>query len=151
MTVPDSTARWYSVDAIGMATLCRDQQDAIQTAADNSIQWPNLAPHRAMQLCDAGALHAMSAALEMAIAFKEGGRAMARAALAGVSAGGWVAVTACPDGDVWLALSCGHVVMGWKQGDLLDWEAMCDHDCCHDAHAVKAQPVATPTHPDLIS
>lgn len=75
----------------------------------------------------------------------------ARAALTAAKAGGWQDVKDCPDGDAWFALSCGHVVMGWKQGDLLDWESMCDHDCCHDAHAVKAQPVATPTHPDLIS
>ena len=42
--------RWYSVDALGMATLCRDEADAIKTAADNSIMWPNLAPHRAVRL-----------------------------------------------------------------------------------------------------
>lgn len=71
-------------------------------------------------------------------------------AISATKDGGWVAVDDCLDGDVWFALSCGHVVMGWKQGDMLDWEAMIDHDCCHDAHAVKAQQVATPTHPDLI-
>jgi hypothetical protein len=42
--------RWYSVDALGMATLCHDQADAIKTVADNSIMWPNLAPHRAVRL-----------------------------------------------------------------------------------------------------
>lgn len=47
---------WYVVNNIGMATLCSDKQDATQVAVENSIQWPNLAPHRAMQLCDAGAL-----------------------------------------------------------------------------------------------
>ena len=71
----------------------------------------------------------------------------ARTALTAAKAGGWVAVPDCPDGDVWFALSCGHVVMGWKHGDMLDWEAMIGHDCCSDAHAAKAQPVATPTPP----
>lgn len=71
------------------------------------------------------------------------------AALSAAKDGGWLAVQDCPDGDVWFALSCGHVVMGYKTGDMLDWEAMIDHDCCSDALAIKAQPVATPTHPDL--
>lgn len=71
----------------------------------------------------------------------------ARAALTAAKAGGGVAVPDCPDGDVWFALSCGHVVMGWKHGDMLDWEAMIDHDCCSDAHAVKARPVVTPNPP----
>lgn len=38
-------ARWYS-----LATLCSDEEDARQTAIENSIQWPNLAPHRAVQM-----------------------------------------------------------------------------------------------------
>ena len=59
----------------------------------------------------------------------------------------WQEVAACPDGDVWFSLSCGHVVMGWKQGHLLlDWEAAIDHDCCSDASAIKAMPVTPPTH-----
>lgn len=61
--------------------------------------------------------------------------------------GGWQEVAACPDGDVWFSLSCGHVVMGWKQGPLLlDWEAAVDHDCCSDASAIKAMPVTPPAH-----
>ena len=60
---------------------------------------------------------------------------------------GWQEVAACPDGDVWFSLSCGHVVMGWKQGPLLlDWEAAVDHDCCSDASAIKAMPVTPPAH-----
>lgn len=74
--------------------------------------------------------------------------AEARAALSEAKAGGWVAVPDCPDGDVWFALSCGHVVMGYKQGDLiLDWEAAVDHDCCYDASAIKAMPVVPPNPP----
>ena len=62
--------------------------------------------------------------------------------------GGWQDVKDCPDGDVWFALSCGHVVMGWKQGPLvLDWEASIDHDCCYDASAIKCQAVAVPAPP----
>lgn len=75
-------------------------------------------------------------------------RSRIRAALSAAKAGGWVAVPDCPDGDVWFALSCGHVVMGYKTGDMLDWEAMIDHDCCSDAHAARAQPVVTPTPPN---
>lgn len=56
MSATTIRARWYSVDALGMATLCRDEADAIQTAADCSIQWPNLAPHKAVQLGDVSAL-----------------------------------------------------------------------------------------------
>lgn len=59
----------------------------------------------------------------------------------------WQEVAACPDGDVWFSLSCGHVVIGWKQGHLLlDWEAAIDHDCCYDASAIKAMPVTPPAH-----
>ena len=61
MSATTIRARWYSVDARGMATLCRDEADAIQTAADCSIQWPNLAPHRAVQLGDISALLAQHA------------------------------------------------------------------------------------------
>lgn len=72
----------------------------------------------------------------------------ARTALSAAKDGGWVAVQDCPDGDVWFALSCGHVVMGYKQGDLIiDWEAAIDHDCCSDASAIKAMPVAIPNPP----
>lgn len=55
---------WYVVNNIGMATLCADKQDATQVAVENSIQWPNLAPHRAMQLCDAGALQSAQPAAQ---------------------------------------------------------------------------------------
>lgn len=55
MNTEQMRARWYSVDATGMATLCRDEADAIKTAADNSIMWPNLAPHKAVQLIEARA------------------------------------------------------------------------------------------------
>ncbi len=56
----------------------------------------------------------------------------------------WQDVSACPDGDVWFSLSCGHVVMGYKHGNIFDWEANIDHDCCCDATATKAMPVTPP-------
>lgn len=94
-----------------------------------------------------GALEELLHECEQGIATSPHARIEARSALTAAKAGGWVAVPDCPDGDVWFALSCGHVVIGYKTGDMLDWEAMIDHDCCSDAHAVKAQPVATPTPP----
>lgn len=76
----------------------------------------------------------------------------ARAALSEAKAGGWKDVKDCPDGEVWFALSCGHVVMGWKHDDLMDWVSN-DYfddgrkDCCGDAEAIKAQPVVVPAPP----
>ena len=61
MSTTTIRARWYSIDARGMATLCSDEKDALQTAEDNSIQWPNLAPHKAAQLGDVSALWAQHA------------------------------------------------------------------------------------------
>lgn len=66
-------------------------------------------------------------------------------------AGKWLPVDGCQDGDVWFALSCGHVVMGYKSGAMLDWEGGVDHDCCHDANAVKSTPVEPPEHPDCFA
>lgn len=59
----------------------------------------------------------------------------------------WRSLNDCPDGDVWFALSCGHVVMGYKAGEFMEWESMADHDCCFDAHAISAMPVQVPQHP----
>ena len=64
-----------------------------------------------------------------------------------INAPAWKKLDDCPDGDVWFALSCGHVVMGYKAGEFLAWEAMTDHDCCSDAHAIGAMPVQVPQHP----
>lgn len=69
----------------------------------------------------------------------------ARAALTAAKAGGWVAVQDCPDGDVWFALSCGHLVMGHKTGSMLAWDD--EHSCCWSAEAIKAQPLTAPTLP----
>ena len=42
--------RWYSVNTIGMATLCMGEADARREAADADAMWPRHAPHVAMQL-----------------------------------------------------------------------------------------------------
>ena len=48
--------RWYSVNNMGMATLCADQADAEMTASDCDTEWPRQAPHRAVQLVEVSAL-----------------------------------------------------------------------------------------------
>ena len=48
--------RWYSVNNMGMATLCADQADAEEVASDCDTQWPRQAPHRAVQLVEASTL-----------------------------------------------------------------------------------------------
>ena len=56
-TTTDGTPpRWYSVNNMGMATLCADQADAEMTASDCNIQWPRQSPHRAVQLVEASTL-----------------------------------------------------------------------------------------------
>ena len=57
------TGNWYAVDAMGLVTLCADQQDAEQNAAEYAISWPHRAPYRAMQLMDASVLADLLAAL----------------------------------------------------------------------------------------
>ena len=44
--------RWYCLNKIGMATLCADQADAVETAADADLAFPNCAPHRAVQMVE---------------------------------------------------------------------------------------------------
>ena len=51
MTTPQTT-RWYSVNNMGMATLCADKADAEDVASDCNIQWPRQSPHRAVQLVE---------------------------------------------------------------------------------------------------
>lgn len=45
-------ARWYMVNAVGMATLCADRKDAEQAAADAQAAWPHAGPHRAVQMVE---------------------------------------------------------------------------------------------------
>lgn len=43
-------ARWYVMDVNGVATLCADEADAISTAEDARVQYPNNSPYFVVQL-----------------------------------------------------------------------------------------------------
>ena len=55
MTTPQEP-RWYSVNNIGMATLCADKADAEDVASTCDIDFPRQSPHRAVQLVELSAL-----------------------------------------------------------------------------------------------
>lgn len=59
-----SPARWYMVNAAGMATLCADKQDAEQVAADAQAAWPHVGPHRAVQMVEVAAPPAPAAQVD---------------------------------------------------------------------------------------
>lgn len=46
-------ARWYAVSRTGMATLCVDEDDARENAAQFDADWPDAAPHVAVLLAPA--------------------------------------------------------------------------------------------------
>ena len=50
--------RWYFVTNDGAATLCVDEADARESAAEADIAFPRMAPHRAVQLVPADQLAA---------------------------------------------------------------------------------------------
>ena len=54
--------RWYFVTNDGAATLCVDEADARESAAEADIAFPRMAPHRAVQLVPADQLAAAVAA-----------------------------------------------------------------------------------------
>lgn len=47
-------ARWYMVNKDGMPTLCADKKDAEREATFSDKAWPSRAPHRVVQLVEAG-------------------------------------------------------------------------------------------------
>lgn len=53
-----SKGRWYVLSGDGMATLCADEDDAKEVAADADLSYPRMAPHRAVQLVPAEQLAA---------------------------------------------------------------------------------------------
>ena len=55
MTTPQ-TPRWYSVNNMGMATLCADKADAEDVARTCDIDFPRQSPHRAVQLVEVSEL-----------------------------------------------------------------------------------------------
>ena len=46
----DTEARWYCLNALGQATLCRDEADALDCAKESDATWPRNAPSRAVLL-----------------------------------------------------------------------------------------------------
>ncbi len=48
-------ARWYVLDRDGLATLCKDEDDAHDVAAECFVAWPNRGPHRVVLLGDVAA------------------------------------------------------------------------------------------------
>lgn len=56
--------RWYMVNTIGMATLCRGELDAKQVASAADIVYPQHAPHRAVQLVEASTLENLRASID---------------------------------------------------------------------------------------
>ena len=61
-TAAPVVGRWYFVANDGAATLCVDEADARESAAEADIAFPRMAPHRAVQLVPADQLAAAVAA-----------------------------------------------------------------------------------------
>ena len=61
-TAAPVVGRWYFVTNDGAATLCVDEADARESAAEADIAFPRMAPHRAVQLVPADQLAAAVAA-----------------------------------------------------------------------------------------
>ena len=57
-TAAPVVGRWYCVANDGAATLCVDEADARESAAEADIAFPRMAPHRAVQLVPADQLAA---------------------------------------------------------------------------------------------
>ena len=55
-TADPVVGRWYFVANYGAATLCVDEADARESAAEADIAFPRMAPHRAVQLVPADQL-----------------------------------------------------------------------------------------------
>ena len=60
---PGSEARWYCLSRDGMATLCTDEEDAKEVAAESGVAWPQNGPYRVAQMVDADTAEALRAAL----------------------------------------------------------------------------------------
>jgi hypothetical protein len=74
-TAEPNDRRWYCVNTIGMATLCRDEADARREAADADAMWPRHAPHVATQLvpmAEIDRLRARVASLEESLHYANG-------------------------------------------------------------------------------
>ncbi len=49
---PAAEARWYCLSREGMATLCADEEDAKEVAAESWVLYPNNGPYRVAQMVD---------------------------------------------------------------------------------------------------
>ena len=60
---PGAEARWYCLSRDGMATLCADEEDAKEVAAESWVAWPQNGPYRVAKMVDADTAEALRAAL----------------------------------------------------------------------------------------
>ena len=60
---PGAEAHWYCLSRDGMATLCTDEEDAKEVAAESWVAWPQNGPYRVAQMVDADTAEALRAAL----------------------------------------------------------------------------------------
>jgi len=64
---PGRATRWYMINAIGMATLCADRDDAERCARDADVAWPRHAPHRAVQLVESSNVDELRSAAQAVV------------------------------------------------------------------------------------
>ena len=60
---PGAEARWYCLSREGMATLCTDEEDAKEVAAESFVLYPQNGPYRAVQMVDSAHVTDLLAAL----------------------------------------------------------------------------------------
>ncbi|HOF31416.1 MAG TPA: hypothetical protein PK441_11255 [Burkholderiaceae bacterium] len=61
---PAAEARWYCLSREGMATLCTDEEDAKEVAAESFVLYPQNGPYRAVQMVDSAHVTDLLAALQ---------------------------------------------------------------------------------------
>lgn len=117
---PDETKyRWYMANKDGMVTLCADQADAEQEAKDAQEVWPQMGPHRAVQLVEASqAFTAADMATAAAQGFRDG-----QAVQAAVAAG-WMPIEMAPEG--------AQVVVCWRDAEDMEHPERFEFDYLED-------------------
>lgn len=63
------TERWYCVDRNGIATLCKDEADAREEAADNAIAWPHNMPYVVARMVPSAAVEHMQGCIRTALLY----------------------------------------------------------------------------------
>ena len=61
---PAAVARWYCLSREGMATLCTDEENAKEVAAESFVLYPQNGPYRAVQMVDGAHVTNLLAALQ---------------------------------------------------------------------------------------